>query len=256
MEEPYSGNTEDELSEFLEEALAAAETRLRRAIDTEEWGISIAVSEYLVGSRVSIAQEPVDRELLRRKGEIFGYDHESVARIADSLPDDPAAWPAPIRFAVKFILMERAIDRSEVALVRYAHFRAARTQRRMPERAREYVKDVVETYLLGFDTASIALACSCFEQLAKHTLIVTGRITEAEFRRTRPTADNLLKRLVTAGLIDRSACAAKKLVLQRNHVLHKGYFDANLHEGTISLDCLNALIDVCQELSPSWPAAE
>jgi hypothetical protein len=255
MKTPHRGNTEEELSTFLEDALAAAESKVRESIRPEDWIVVAGIAEDLVGSRVSVVRGAVDKELLERKSEIFGVDHELLGSIADSLPDDPTEWPAPVRFAVKLILMERAIDRTEIALVRYADFRAAQTRRRMPERAREYIGDVVDAYLLGFDTASMALAGSCFEQLAKHTLIATGRATEAELRRTRPTAASLLRRLIADGLLERSANAATKLVLQRNHVLHKGYFDGNLSSKLISLDCLNALIEVCEELAPSWPDA-
>lgn len=253
---PIGGQSDDELSPFLEEAIEAAESELRQLISPDQVSLVSAISEDLVGSRIGIVSSGGDLAYLGRKVGNPHTDPEEVRAAVDSLPDDPASWPTAVRFAVKLILLERGVDRAEAALVRYSKIRSASIRRTMPERAREYVDDVVDAYLFGFDTAAIALACSCFEQLARHTLVAVGEATERQLDRDRLTADALRIRLERAGLLAKSTAAATKLVLQRNHVLHKRMFDPKVQVEEISLGCLKALMEVCQELAPSWPEVD
>lgn len=251
--DPNWGESHNDLSSFLEDAIAAAETRLREMVRPEDISLLSAVSEDLVRSRIGIASSGGNIPYVGIKERFPGAEGERIFADFEALLEDPSLWPDAIRFAVELILVERGVDRAEAALQRYSRFRAAVTARRMPDRAREYVDDVVDAYLFGFDSAAIALACSCFEQLAKHTLIAVGLATEGEFQRNRATAESLRRRLVRAGLLDKSASEATKLVLQRNHVMHTGMFDYKIRIEEISLDCLKALIAICRELEPSWP---
>lgn len=127
--------------------------------------------------------------------------------------------------------------------------------RRIPPKAESYVRELADTYMLGFDAATIALACSCFEQLAKSALVVTGKMTEAQIKRERPKADELRRRLREFGMLVNSDGAAQQLIERRNTVLHQYMVDDKILP-TLSLDSIRELLTICAELAPSWSAGE
>jgi hypothetical protein len=68
-------------------------------------------------------------------------------------------------------------------------------------RVRQYLSEVVHTFLLGFDAASIALARSAFEQMAREVLVQAGVYSPRRLDKERPTAFNLLQELKRNNLI-------------------------------------------------------
>ena len=181
-----------------------------------------------------------------------GVDAYRVRENALRLPADTAKWPPWIRYAVEFILMERAVDRLQECRSRYSDLRALVVDRRIPQKIEDDLQEVVDLYIWGFDRATIAMACSCFERIARNALVVLERATEPQLQRERPAAAELRNRLRQAGLLERSSQAAEFLVTQRNAVLHDSLEEHRSLEET-SRRCVVALLEVAEELHPSWP---
>jgi hypothetical protein len=176
---------------------------------------------------------------------------ERIRKEVLGLPPGPAAWPQWVRFAVEFILMEQAVDRLQSMVDRYASLRAARIDRPIPEHVRTPLEEIVGLYLWGFDGPATALACSCFEVVAKHALIVTGKATEGQLKRERPGAEELRRTLLREDLLQDQAGEIGYLVRQRNAILHGSGNDERSE--VVSRRCLAALVDALEQLHFAWP---
>lgn len=166
---------------------------------------------------------------------------------------DPADWPKELRFAVELQLGWRFLDRARRGLDRYADLQPMLVRRRVPNRVQPYLAELVDLYLVGFDAATVAFACACFEQVAKGALVATGKCTEPQLRRDKPTALALHALLVQHSLIEASDRLADRLVRNRNDLLHSHWPDPKIDSRRQALDAIESLVSVCRELEAAWP---
>ncbi|MGH9896861.1 MAG: hypothetical protein ACREA0_33650, partial [bacterium] len=76
-----------------------------------------------------------------------------------------------LKHSVDLQLASEAMSRAQEALNRLQLLIDVLADATLPARVREYLSEVVHTFLFGFDAASIALARSAFEQMAREVLI-------------------------------------------------------------------------------------
>jgi len=212
-----------------------------RAQDLVEYCVGIALEAP--ESRLR-SDDPVDRVLSEVQ---VDWIRESALK----LPADPQSWPPWVRFAVEFILMEQSVDRLQAMVGRYAHVRALLIDRQIPKQFDAMLKELVQLYLWGFDAQTVALACTCFESVAKQALIAVGRVTEAQLRRERRAAEELRNDLQEAGLLSYGSGDVEYLVRQRNAILHGNETDEPVE--VVGRRCLATLVDVLRQLHPAWP---
>jgi hypothetical protein len=241
--------------DYLEEALYLAERELRESV-TPNFQHIAGVAQDLVAFRVgitaaapessiSLASDPTDKELVAA---VAADTRANALRLAHDVQE----WPPWVRYAVEFILMEESIDRLQDCSARYTELRAALVDRRIPNPIDETLKELVHLYLWGFDGPAIAMACICFERVAKQALIATSAVTESQLRRDRRSAEELRKDLVTSRFLDdASAKELEHLIRQRNAILHGNRLSESEQE--ISRRWVAALAHVMQQLHSSWP---
>jgi hypothetical protein len=239
----------------LESGLDIAEDDMRRQVSEKEFEFWDALAKQLLALRVGLIVNPNSiTESAALKRLVPHATPEVWQQILLSLDEDPSTWSPWLRHAVELRIAGSGVGRAEEALQRYSKLRAAIVGREVPEKASRYLQEVLQTYLFGFDAAAIALACSVFEQMARHTLTALGLVTEPELRRDQPTADGLRIRLRQHDLLGAADTAAQRLIERRNSVLHKGLFDDRIMP-TLSRDSVKELVEVAIALSPSWKAS-
>lgn len=118
-----------------------------------------------------------------------------------------------------------------------------------PEKSLPYLREVVDSFLFGFDAATIALARGTLEQVAREVLLRIGAMTEGQMRRERPDLDSLLARLRQSGALTQAADAATRLRDRGNTVLHQHMYDARIRE-QMALASIGDLGQVLRELVP------
>jgi len=153
------------------------------------------------------------------------------------------------RHAAEVQLARRSIDRASESLQRFADLQPVVSQYQLTSKTRRYLKEAVDAFLLGFDPACIAFCGATLEQLFKE-LLVTRKVIQP------PTADDewspggsqLLDLVVKGDLIHRTSEAAKRLLRQRNRVMHRSIWDEKVLKG-VALACLQDLAAVLEELT-------
>lgn len=227
--------------------LAAEIVRLR---------VGVVVEQPPKASDVDDAAEPwqhrgdEERRLQEQIRDLRSEMRESQLAIARR---SPAEWPPELRFAVELRLAARFLGRARSALDRYGDLQPMIVHRQVPARAQPYMAELVDLYLTGFDAATVAFACSCFEQVAKDALIATGKCTEPQLKREKPAAEPLLHLLTQNSLIEVSRSLADRLVRNRNTLLHSHWPDAKIDSRRQALDAIESLLEVCKELESAWP---
>jgi hypothetical protein len=242
---------EKQLADYLEDALEQAETYARSNMRRDDFDIAAALALTLINERVGIVAREQDEFGVIRETQP-GADPERLRENLRGLDQDPQSWPPWTRFVVELTLVERGIDRSLEALNRYGRMRALVTGRNLPSDAWSYVDQIVDAYLFGFDSAVVALTSACFEILAKRALIATRSMTDRELDREKPGAEGLRIKLRQAGLLtDNASAGLVNLIARRNSLLHGGKNELNSPDA--GLDAIKTLIEVCENLQPSWP---
>jgi hypothetical protein len=154
-----------------------------------------------------------------------------------------------IKHAIELEVASRGIARATIALERFESLLVEILRRPIPDKALPYVRELVHTYLFGFDAAAIALARSTFEQLGKVVLTAKGIYSEPQLRRERPTAGTILERLKQAGCVSSAYSSASRLVGRGDVLLHRGMYEDKVL-GTLALDSIRELVEVVRELGP------
>jgi len=173
-----------------------------------------------------------------------GVEPNLVHAILKVLKSKKDPW---LRHAVELEVAQVGIERADGALNRFMSLMPIFAERSIPERAQPYIREVVTTFLFGFDAACMALCRSTFEQVAKTLLIERSAYTEGQLRREQPTAATLLEKLKQGGGVSRSYDAAKRVVNRGNTVMHGHMYDQKiLHQE--ALDSLADLVVVLQEV--------
>lgn len=249
------GAPEFEVWNHLEQAIQNVYNDMENQLSERDIELYEAVASLYLSLRMGLVVNPNDAETPKFLSELTPNAPADLWKnIVLSLDHEPASWNPWFRQAVELQIATKGIGRSVAALDRYVKLRARLADRRVPERAIPYVRQVAESYLFGFDVPVIALACSCFEQLAKVALVAVGEYTDAQIRRERPAAQALLNRLVQRDLLSQNRETAERLIRRRDGILHEGLFDDKVLP-QLSLDSVNELVIISIELSPSWRAS-
>lgn len=133
------------------------------------------------------------------------------------------------RHAVELEVARHGIARAIQAIDRFGELAPQFAQRPVPDRAQQYLREVVNTFLFGFDAACIALCRSVFEQVAKAHLLERGLYTEPQLKREKPTAGKLLEVLKQSReLLGSGYSAAKRLVDRGSTVAHSHIYDPKI----------------------------
>jgi len=240
----------NQVPDFLEDAIAHMESYARAQLGAADFAVAAALATDLVTTRLAIVsgRENAYDILVRHQP---GVDVDRLRRIVSDYAQQPNEWPPWVRFIVELILVERGIDRSLHALERYADLRATVAGREVPSEAWFYLQEVVDSYLFGFDTAAVTLACGCFEVLAKRALLSTGKVTQPQLDREKPGAEMLRSRLRQWEMLsDTTARSVAELIEVRNALLHGSNVERPAKE--LSIGAIRTLVQVCTQLQPAW----
>jgi len=137
--------------------------------------------------------------------------------IFDELLKDP--W---VRHAAEIEVAKDGIERASNSLSRFVKLRHILTNYKLGQESTSYLREVIDTYLLGFDAASIALCGAMMEQILREIIASKGLMSQGELRNSRPTGLSLLETINRKKQISRSGYAAAKCIMaQRNIVMHR-----------------------------------
>ena len=246
---------EDEVMGHMEAGLQMARDDFHRATggDDDEYWETLAI--HFLKTRLGVLVNPPDppSAAFLAKWDWPGFTGEMFGRRVAEIPQDPKKQPRFLRYAIEIGIAELGVSRTYVAWRRYSKLEARLVNRVIPEKARRYVEELSNTYLFGLDAACIALACSCFEQVAKAALHATGNGKGAAGVEVDGlAADGLRLRLYALNLIDKGNAAARNLIRNRNKVLHRELPNEKVIAQQ-SLDSIEEFLVICSELEPSWP---
>lgn len=160
-------------------------------------------------------------------------------------------WSPWLRHVVDLEVATIGVGRASEGLERYGRISPRLVLHPIPEKASAYVAEVVQTYLMGFDAACIALCRACFEQIAKAVLVKAKVMTEGEIRSNQPTAATLLAKLKQSKLIASAVLPAERLSQRGNQIMHKGLYEKRILPA-LSLASIDELLEVSVELAPHW----
>lgn len=183
-----------------------------------------------------------DRIIAARKSYALGKDQEMRVELYDLLMEDE--W---YRFAAELELGKEGVSRAASALERFLELRPVLTSYKLGEKATAYLREVIDTYLFGFDAACVALCGATLEQVLRELVLAHGLYTEPRLRRESPSGNTLLQEAKRAGRIGGAYDAAKRLLDHRNHVMHRNLWEEKIAKG-IALQCVNELGQVLVEL--------
>jgi hypothetical protein len=161
------------------------------------------------------------------------------------------SWPV-LKYSVDLQLGSEAISRAQHAFDRLQLLAGVLSKAPLPAGVREYLSEVVHTFLFGFDAASMALARSAFEQMAREVLVHKGIYTRGRLDRERPTAFNLLSELTRNGLIGATVQRAEALVRRSNTISHKHVYEGRIMQ-QLALTSITELAQVLTELADHLP---
>jgi hypothetical protein len=170
-----------------------------------------------------------------------GDARANLLKIEETLLAD--VW---LRHAAEIEIARLGIRRSDHALTRFLKLRPVITAKAIPERAKRYIREVIDTFVFGFDAACIALCRAACEQVLRDELVKRGVYTEPQLRRERPTAGALIANAKRAGLLKASSSAVERLVSKGDTVMHSFIFDERVLEQQ-ALDSIGELARVLAE---------
>ena len=226
--------------------------------EDESYGPRIEVWNYLWSAIDQSINEfrdldPKSRKIVERIGRLlaqgrtdFVLQPEALTaklhKAAQGLLDD--VW---VRHAAEIEIARLGVSRTDDALKRFLNLRPVVTPRPVPERAKRYIREVIDTYILGFDAACIALCRAACEQVLRDALVSKGVYTEPQLRRERPTAGSLMANAKRSGVLNVSIPAAEKLITKGDTVMHSFLYEERILEQQ-ALDSVSELAQVLAEV--------
>jgi hypothetical protein len=250
-DEPYGPDFE--VWNHLDGGLQVAHDDMANKLGPDLTALLMAIADGLVELKEQVFI-PRDAPAISQKfAEVFPqFGSTQQANILNEAASIYAKNAGPFfRHAVHLAVAGVGLRRVNEALTRFVDISFVIVQRPVPAKSRPYIREVVHTFLFGFDPACIALCRSTFELFARSVLVARGLYTEPQLRREQPTAHTLSARLKQANLIPESHSAATRLVERGNTILHKGIYDARISKQA-ALDSVSDLILVAQELAIYW----
>ncbi|MGH7574552.1 MAG: hypothetical protein ACREM1_05395 [Longimicrobiales bacterium] len=197
-----------------------------------------------------------DRELVSRVGNllaklrddfVISRQDADLAEALEELLSHP--W---IRHAAEIQIAHGLIGRASHALDRYRDLRPVASALVPDERVRRYLKEAAATFLLGFDAATIAFCGAALEQVLKQVLVARGVIQPSSSdNEWAPPGKKLVDAAVRVRLLVTSEEAARRLLKQRNRVMHRSMSEQSALRG-VALTCIQDLAETLREL----PATE
>lgn len=205
--------------QLADDELDVLEPELRR--------ITVAVAKLLVDSRgLLIVEEKLD----------------PILQVDSALLAHP--W---IGYAAELEVASEGTRRATAAFERFRLLQPVIGARQLPDRAVRYIKEASQTFLFGFDAACIALCRATLEQVLRDVLVSRSVYTEAQLKREQPTGGALLENAKRERLLEREYGAAKRVMDQGNHLLHRAMYDEKLLK-QMAADSVRDLCRACVEL--------
>jgi hypothetical protein len=133
-----------------------------------------------------------------------------------------------VRYATDLEIAREGITRATKALDRYGEIRPTVAVDAIPEKAQSYIREVVHTYIFGFDAACIALCRAALEQLLKHCLVSVGAYTLPQLKREQPTAGTLLAKARQGNLLPTAYDPAYQVIQRGDQLMHSHVFDEKI----------------------------
>lgn len=207
-------------------------------------GLDLARMEFEeLGEKEKRALERFADLVFARRSKLAGLpEDQEVYELEARLLEDP--W---FKHAVDLRFAEEAVGRATGALHRYLELRPILTRLQLSERSQTYLAEAVQTFLFGFDAACIAFCGATLEQVLKEALIRSGEYSERQLRQERPTGHTLLKKAEEKKLVGDSYEAAKKVLDERNRVMHQDMRNQDVIQH-LALENIAALGSTLQEL--------
>lgn len=203
-----------------------------------------------LGSGLDLAEMELDRLEPESKKAIETFAEQIVSlRKSFALRPTVASWVKLLdqlleddwfRFAAEIKLAGEGVERASVALKRFMDLRPVFTDYRIGEKGAAYLREVISTFLFGFDAACIALSGAALEQVLREIVIEAGLYTEARLNRERPSGQTLLEEVKRAGRIGDAYEAAKRVFEQRNRVMHRHLWEDRIIQ-SIALETVKDL---------------
>lgn len=186
-----------------------------------------------------------------RKTLVLGSDQEGWSKMCEELLRN--AW---FRHAAELLIAEDGINRASEALARFLLLKPLAIGFTLSQDATSYLRETIDTFLFGFDAASIALCGATIEQVLRDVLITRQIVTRQELRRDRISALGLLERADRHGLLPRAVYdAAYKSLKMRNLFMHQ-HMDRSESLRDLALRSMADLGQVLTALGNSEPLAK
>ena len=145
-------------------------------------------SAYLEPEVVALVNKLAKQVFDAKSGFVVGPDRREELGTQEALMKE--RW---FKYAADMALAWEGISRASEALTRYLDVEPAISAYRLSNRAAQYLREVIHTYVFGFDAASIALCGAALDQVLQQLAVEAGEFTEAELIQQRPPASLLLK---------------------------------------------------------------
>jgi hypothetical protein len=246
------GAPEFEVWNHLESGWQMAHDDMARTVGSgamEFWeALASAVISLRLGLLLPGGALPVSDQL---KKFFVRWTPETHQKLLKILAEHPEVISNPfLRHAIDLEVAGMSIGCANAGFRRIALLAPTLINQQIPDKAGAYLREVVHTFLMGFDPACIALCRGCFEQLCRACLLKGKCLTQGELRKPQ-TALGLLNHLKRAKLISHSADAAERLARRGNEIMHKGLYEEKILP-QLSLASINDLVAVGIELDGKW----
>jgi len=246
---------EAEVWNHLESGWQQAYDDMARQVGQETMDVFEAIANAIVSLRTDLVLSQDSLPIPKALSEVFPeWSSDQLQKLAAKLLKEPSAADSNVwmRHAVDLEVAGIGLQRAVAALDRFKSLTPVLTHQAIPPQARAYVREVVHTYLLGFDAACIALCRACFDQLAKAVLVKTKVLTEGEVRKGQLTTLTLVEHLKRNGLLGAGAYdAGRRLGERGNAIMHKGLYEERVLP-SLSLDSISDLLAVSVVLAEKW----
>ncbi len=245
---------EFEVWNHLESGWQQAYDDMARRVGRDSMRFFEALAEAIVGLRTTLVLDVNDLPVPKTIADTFrGVSPEQLQRLARRFFEDPSlADSSPwMRHAVDLEVGGIGMRRAVAALERFKSLKPVLAAQPIPDNARAYMREVVHTYLMGFDAACIALCRACFDQLAKAVLLRADVLTEQDLRKGHLTTLRLVELLQRNRLIEEAYEPARRLGERGNAVMHRGLYEERVLP-TLSLDSITDLLAVSVALASKW----
>jgi hypothetical protein len=216
--------SEDQVWIHLENALDSAEDILSY-LRPQDRVIAQAIAKHVADARIRMVGDP---------------QHADFFQLADELLENE--W---FKHAADVVVARSAVARAENACDRFVELKPILTRFSIPERARPYLSETTELFLLGFDAGCIAFCGASLEQILKDVLIEHRVFTEAQIRRDQTPARTLIRE--ARPWLQDNALNAELVFEERNRIMHKHLWDDRVIRG-MAMKTLERFASVVAEL--------